>query len=138
MMNMCVSYLHYCTVSSTIVFEVYSGVHIKMDKPCFMKQMAYFWPSLVGNKNAIRLQPFRLHFSIDCSFKMRYCTKAEPERLGCDGIFISYLARPKIGHLLHKTGFAHSDMHTTVTNKSEMVTISPRKSEHVLDTINQN
>ena len=44
-----------------------------MDKPCFMKQMAYFWPSLVGNKNAIRLQPFRLHFSIDCSFKMRYC-----------------------------------------------------------------
>ena len=51
----------------------YSGVHIRMDKPRFMKQMAYFWPSLVGNKNAIRLQPFRLHFSIDCSFKMRYC-----------------------------------------------------------------
>ena len=52
---------------------LYSGVHIRMDKPRFMKQMAYFWPSLVGNKNAIRLQPFRLHFSIDCSFKMRYC-----------------------------------------------------------------
>ena len=30
-----------------------SGVHIRIDKPCFMKQMAYFWPSLVGNKNAI-------------------------------------------------------------------------------------
>ena len=39
-----------------------------------MKQMAYIWPSLVENKNAIRLQPFRLHFGIDCSFKMRYCT----------------------------------------------------------------
>ena len=27
-----------------------SGVHIRMDKPRFMKQMACFWPSLVGNK----------------------------------------------------------------------------------------
>ena len=53
--------------------KAYSGVHIRMDKPCFMKQMAYIWPSLVGNKNAITPQPFRLHCSIDCSFKMRYC-----------------------------------------------------------------
>ena len=53
---------------------VYSGVHIRIDKPGFMKQIAYFWPTLVGNKNAIRLQPFRLHFSVDCSFKMRYCS----------------------------------------------------------------
>ena len=53
---------------------VYSGVHIRMDKPRFMKQMAYLWPNLVGNKNAIRLQLFKLPFSIDCSFKMRYCT----------------------------------------------------------------
>ena len=52
--------------------KIYSGVHIRMDKPRFMKQMAYFWPSLVGNKNAITPQPFRLHFDIDCSFKMRY------------------------------------------------------------------
>ena len=50
----------------------YSGVHIRMDKPRFMKQMAYFWPSLVGNKSAITPQPFRLHFGIACSFKMRY------------------------------------------------------------------
>ena len=52
---------------------MYSGVHIRMDKPRFMKQMAYFWTSLVGNRNATTPQPFRLHFSIDCSFKMRYC-----------------------------------------------------------------
>ena len=45
-----------------------------MDKPRFMKQMDDSWPSLLRNQNAIRLQPFRLHFSIDCSFKMRYCT----------------------------------------------------------------
>ena len=51
----------------------YSGVHIRIDKPCFMKQMAYFWPSLIGNKNAITPLPFRVHFSIDYSFKMRYC-----------------------------------------------------------------
>ena len=53
--------------------ESYTGVHIRMDKHRFMKQMAYFCSSFVGNKNAIRPQPFRLHFSIDCSFKMRYC-----------------------------------------------------------------
>ena len=35
--------------------------------------MAWIWPSLVGDKNAIILQPFKLHFSIDCSSKMRYC-----------------------------------------------------------------
>ena len=58
---------------TTCLMAIYSGVHIRMDKPYLMKQMAYFWPSLVGNKYAIRLQPFRLHFSIDCSFKMRYC-----------------------------------------------------------------
>ena len=56
-----------------INFIYYSGVHIRMDKPCFMKQMAYFWPSLVGNKNAITPQLFRLHFSIDSSSKIRYC-----------------------------------------------------------------
>ena len=44
-----------------------------MDKLRFMKQMAYFLPSLVGNEKAITPQLFRLHFSIDCSFKMRYC-----------------------------------------------------------------
>ena len=53
--------------------HTYSGVHIRIDKPCFMKQMAYFWPSLIGNKNAITPLPFRVHFSIDCSFKTRYC-----------------------------------------------------------------
>ena len=44
-----------------------------MDKPRFVKQMAFFWISLVGNKNAIRLQSLRLHFSIECSLKMSYC-----------------------------------------------------------------
>ena len=58
---------------STRAISFYSGVHSRMDKPRFMKQMTLFWPSLVGNKNAIRLQPFRLHLSIDCRFKMRYC-----------------------------------------------------------------
>ena len=52
---------------------IYRGVHIRINKPRFMKQMAYFWPSFVGNRNAIRPQLFRPHFSIDCSFKMRYC-----------------------------------------------------------------
>ena len=49
------------------------------------------------------------------NFKATINTKVEPERLGCDGVFISYKAKPKMGHLLHKTGFVHSDMHTTVT-----------------------
>ena len=57
----------------TFTFDNYSGVHIRIDKPCFMKQMSCFWPSLIGNKNAITPLPFRVHFSIDCSFKMRYC-----------------------------------------------------------------
>ena len=82
-----------------------------MDKPRFMKQMDDSWPSLLRNQNAIRLQPFRLHFSIDCSFQLQPSiipvpveieihtvphfkatinTKVEPEQLGCDGIFISY------------------------------------------------
>ena len=30
-------------------------------------------------------------------------------------IFIFYYGKPKIGHLLHKMGFVHSDMHTTVS-----------------------
>ena len=47
-------------------------------------------------------------------FKATINTKVWPEQLGSDGISIFYLARPKIGHLLHKTGFVHSDMHTTV------------------------
>ena len=55
------------------LMHFYSGVHIRIDKPRFMKQIAYFWPSLVGYKNAITLQHFRLHFSTDGSFKMRYC-----------------------------------------------------------------
>ena len=59
--------------SGMLKYHMYSGVHIRIDKPRVMKQMAYFLPSLVGNKNAITPQLFRLHFSIDCSFKMRYC-----------------------------------------------------------------
>ena len=47
-------------------------------------------------------------------FKATINTKVWPEQLGSDGISISYKARPKIGHLLHKTGFVYSDMHTTV------------------------
>ena len=47
-------------------------------------------------------------------FKATINTKVWPEQLGSDGISISYKARPKIGHLLHKTGFDDSDMHTTV------------------------
>ena len=39
----------------------------------------------------------------------------KPEGLESDGIFISYQARPKIVHLLHKRGFVYSDMHTTVS-----------------------
>ena len=47
-------------------------------------------------------------------FKATINTKVWPEQLGSDGISISYKARPKIGHLLHKRGFVYSDMHTTV------------------------
>ena len=47
-------------------------------------------------------------------FKATINTKVDPEQQGCDSIFISYQGRPKIGHLLHKTGFVYSDMHTTV------------------------
>ena len=47
-------------------------------------------------------------------FKATINTKVGPERLGSDGNFISYEARPKIGQLLHKRGFVYSDMHTTV------------------------
>ena len=56
-----------------VCIDITEIVHIRMDKPRFMKKMAYFWPSLVENKNAITTQLFRLHFSIDCSFKMRDC-----------------------------------------------------------------
>ena len=47
-------------------------------------------------------------------FKASINAKVEPERLECDGIFISYEVRPKLGHLLHNMGFVDSDMHTTV------------------------
>ena len=47
-------------------------------------------------------------------FKATINAKVEPEGLECDGIFISYKAMSKIGHLLHKTGFVDSDLHTTV------------------------
>ena len=47
-------------------------------------------------------------------FKATINTKVESEVPESDGIFISYQARPKIGYLLHKTGFVYSDMHTTV------------------------
>ena len=47
-------------------------------------------------------------------FKATINAKVEPEGLESDGIFIFYYARPKIGHLLHKTDFVHSDTHTTV------------------------
>ena len=60
-------------ISQSQLSNYYSGVHIRIDKPCFMKQISYFWPSLIGNKNAITPLPFRVHFSIDYSFKMRYC-----------------------------------------------------------------
>ena len=40
----------YTSMISVVEFDVvYNGVHIRMDKPRFMKQMAYLWPSLVGN-----------------------------------------------------------------------------------------
>ena len=47
-------------------------------------------------------------------FKATINATVKPEGLESDGIFISYQARPKIVHLLHKRGFVYSDMHTTV------------------------
>ena len=38
-----------------------------------MKQTAYFQPSLVRNRNALTLQLLEPFFTIDWSFKMRYC-----------------------------------------------------------------
>ena len=40
--------------------------------------------------------------------------KVESGGIECDGIFIFQQVRPKLGCLLHKTGFVDSDMHTTV------------------------
>ena len=54
-------------------------------------------------------------------FKATINAKVEPEGLESDVIFISYKARPKIGHLIHKTGFVHSDMHTTVSSKCSKI-----------------
>ena len=51
-------------------------------------------------------------------FKATINVKVEPEGLECDGISISYEVRPKIGHLLHNTGFVDSDMHTIVSTLS--------------------
>ena len=48
-------------------------------------------------------------------FKATINATVKPEGLESDGIFISYQARPKIVHLLHKRGFVYSDMHTTVS-----------------------
>ena len=47
-------------------------------------------------------------------FKATINATVKPEGLESDGIFISYQARPKIVHLLHKRGFVYSDIHTTV------------------------
>ena len=52
-------------------------------------------------------------------FKATINATVKPEGLESDGIFISYQARPKIVHLLHKRGFVYSDMHTTVNEKIE-------------------
>ena len=51
-------------------------------------------------------------------FKATINATVKPEGLESDGIFISYQARPKIVHLLHKRGFVYSDMHTTVSNNA--------------------
>ena len=58
-------------------------------------------------------------------FKSTINFKVDPEGLECDGIFISHHARSKIGHLLHKTGFVHSDMHTTVVNEIDLFQMRP-------------
>ena len=50
-------------------------------------------------------------------FKATINATVKPEGLESDGIFISYQARPKIVHLLHKRGFVYSDMHTTVSDE---------------------
>ena len=53
-------------------------------------------------------------------FKATINATVKPEGLESDGIFISYQARPKIVHLLHKRGFVYSDMHTTVARLLEI------------------
>ena len=39
----------------------------------FYEVNSSIWPHLVENENTITLLPFRLQFSIDCTFKMGYC-----------------------------------------------------------------
>ena len=56
-------------------------------------------------------------------FKATINAKVEPVGLESDGIFISYQARPKIVHFLHKRGFVYSDMHTTVKYFSKIIFI---------------
>ena len=55
-------------------------------------------------------------------FKATINATVKPEGLESDGIFISYQARPKIVHLLHKRGFVYSDMHTTVSKLQNLHT----------------
>ena len=60
-------------------------------------------------------------------FKAIINAKVEPEGLVCDGIFISYQARPNLGHLLHIMGFVDSDMHTIVVSNPIKYFFSPKK-----------
>ena len=60
-------------------------------------------------------------------FKATINTKVEHEGLESDGIFISYQARPKISHLLHKMRFVDSDMHTIVVSNPIKYFFSPKK-----------
>ena len=41
--------------------------------------------------------------------------KVEPEGLESDGTFISYQARPTLGHLLQNMRFVDPDMHNTAS-----------------------
>ena len=59
--------------------------------------------------------PFEIEVDTVPHFKATINTKVAHERLGCDGIFISYYARHNLVYLLHKRGFVDSDMHTTVS-----------------------
>ena len=65
--------------------------------------------------------PVKIESCTVSHFKATINVKVEPEGLEYDGIFISYQAKPKIGHLLHKTGFVHSDMHTTATLRYQII-----------------
>ena len=60
--------MHTTVLQSFLSLHIYSGVHKRINYVIKSLNLA----SLLENKNAMTLKLLRLHFGIDCSFKIRY------------------------------------------------------------------